>query len=127
MTTPAPPVPRRAKPAASKQRRAARDEIKKGVKHLETSIREIQKGLRAAEQQIEADARKRIRTLRKDATAELAALRRRHRDVARILDKVSAAAEGSWQKVKKTADARLADAIGAATSVVKRLNKALPR
>ena len=117
----------RAKSGATSRRRAAYGEIKRGVAHLEKSIGTIQKGLRAAERQIEADARKRIRALRKDASAELAALRRRHRDVARILDKASAAAEGSWQKVKKTADARLADAIGAATSLLKRLNKALPR
>ena len=108
-------------------RRAAYGEIKRGVAHLEKSIGEIQKGLRDAERLIEADARKRVRALRKDASAEIAALRRRHRDVARVLDKVSAAAEGSGQQVKKTADGMLADAIGTATALVKRLKKALPR
>jgi prefoldin subunit 5 len=113
--------------AVSRGRRAAYGEIKRGVQHLEKSIGEIQKGLRDAEQAIEADARMRIRELRKDARAEITALRRRHRDVARILDKLSAAAEGSWKQVKNSADAVLGEAVGAATSLVKRLNKALPR
>ena len=118
---------RAAKSAVARGRRAAYGEIKRGVAHLEKSIGEIQKGLRDAERQIESDARRRIRALRKDASSELASLRRRHRDVARILDRVSTAAEGSWKQVKKTADATLADAIDAATSLVKRLKKALPR
>jgi hypothetical protein len=118
---------RAAKSAVARRRRAAYGEIKRGVAHLEKSIGEIQKGLRDAERQIESDARRRIRALRKDASGELASLRRRHREVARILDRVSAAAEGSWKQVKKTADATLADATDAATSLVKRLKKALPR
>jgi hypothetical protein len=97
------------------------------MKHLEKSIGEIQQGLRDAEQQIEADARRRVRELQKDARAQLDAARRKHRDVARILDKVSAAAEGSWQRMKKSADVALAEAVGSATSLVKRLKKALPR
>jgi hypothetical protein len=118
---------RAAKSAGARGQRAAYGEIKRGVSHLEKSIGEIQKGLLDAERLIEADARRRIRALRKDASAELASLRRRHRDIARIVDRVSAAAEGSWKQVKKTADARLADAVDAATSLVKRLKKALPR
>ena len=120
-------TPRAARSAVARRRRAAYGEIKRGVAHLEKSIGEIQKGLRGAEKQIEADARRRIRALRKDASAEIASLRRKHRDVARVLDKVSAAAEGSWQQVKKTADGMLADAVGTATALVKRLKKALPR
>ena len=118
---------RRARRSASPGRSGAYREIKLGVQHLERSIGEIQKGLRDAERAIEADARQRIRALRKDATAELASLRRRHRDVARILDKLSAAAEGSWKQVTRSADAVLGDAVGTAASLVKRLNKALPR
>jgi len=113
--------------AASRTKRAAYGEIKRGMKHLEKSIGEIQQGLRDAEQQIEADARRRVRELQKDARAQLDAARRKHRDVARILDKVSAAAEGSWQRMKKSADVALAEAVGSATSLVKRLKKALPR
>jgi hypothetical protein len=97
------------------------------MKHLESSIQEIQHGLLRAERQVETDARSRIRALRRDASARLAALRRRHRDVARVLDRVTSAAEGSWDTVKKSADAVLADAVDAATAVVKRMKKALPR
>ena len=116
----------RRRATASRARRVAADEIKRGVAHLEKSIGEIQKGLRDAERQIEADARARIRALRRDARKQLTALRRRHRDVARTLDKVSAAAEGSWKQVKKSADAMLAEGVNSATAVVKRLKKALP-
>ena len=130
MTTPAPPTfpaPQGAKQAVSKHRRAARDEIKKGVKHLEKSIGEIQKGLRKAEREIEADARARVRALRKEGRAQLAALRDRRREVVRALGKVSKAAEGSWEQVKRSADVILAEAVGAAAAIVERLNKALPR
>ena len=113
--------------AIPRERRVAYGEIKRGVQHLEKSIGEIQQGLRDAERQIEADARARIRALRKDARKQLTALRGRHREVARILDKVSSAAEGSWRQVKKAADSVLADAVNRAASVVKRLKRALPR
>jgi Skp family chaperone for outer membrane proteins len=118
---------RSAKAAISREKRAASEEIKRGVKHLEKSIGEIQKGLRKAERQIEADARARVRALRKDARAQLTALKGRHREVARILEKVSAAAEGSWRQVKRSADAILAEAVDGAASLVKRLKNALPR
>jgi hypothetical protein len=118
---------RPARAAVSPEKRAAHDEIKRGVKHLEKSIGEIQKGLRKAERQIEADARARVRALRKDARAQLAAVKGRHREVVRTLQKVSAAAEGSWQQVKQSADVILAEAVGGAASIVERLRKALPR
>ena len=111
----------------SRAKRVAYDEIKRGVQHLEKSIGEIQTGLRDAERQIEADARKRIRALRRDASTQLATLKRNHREVARILRKVSNAAEGSWRQVKRSADTLLADAVNSATAVVKRLKKAIPR
>ena len=113
--------------AISPAKRAARDQIKQGVKHLEKSIGEIQKGLRKAEREIQADARARVRALRKDARAELTALKARHREVARIVGKVSAAAEGSWEQVKESADAILAEAVNAAAALVERLKNALPR
>jgi hypothetical protein len=114
-------------PSVSAARRAARDEIKRGVRHLEKSIGEIQKGLRKAEREIEADARARVRALRKDARAQLAALKGRHREVARVVEKVSSAAEGTWQQVKQSADAVLAEAVNSAASLVERLKKTLPR
>jgi hypothetical protein len=112
---------------ASRARRAARDEIKRGMKHLEKSIGEIQQGLRDAERQIEAEARTRIRALQRDARTQLAAVKGRHREVVRTLEKLSTSAEGTWQQVKESADVILADAVKSATSLVKRLKKALPR
>ena len=117
---------RPARATVSREKRVATGEIRRGVKRLEKSISDIQRGMREAERRIEADARARIRRLRKDASARLTALRRRNRDVARILDRVSSAAEGSWQQVKRSADGILAEAVNSAASVVKRLKKALP-
>jgi hypothetical protein len=83
--------------AISRAKRAAYGEIKQGVKHLEKSIGEIQRGLHKAEQQIDADARARVRELRKDAHTQLAVVKGKQREVLRILKNVSAAAEGSWR------------------------------
>jgi hypothetical protein len=124
MTT---PKKRSARAPVSREKRGAYGEIKLGVKHLEKSIAGIQKGLRDAERQIEADARARIRALREDARAQLAALKGSRREVARTLGKVSAAAEGSWRQVKQAADAILAEGVNSAASLVERLKKALPR
>lgn len=116
---------RKTKPAISAAEKAAYSEIKQGVKNLEKSILEIQKGLRRAEQRIEADARVRIRELRKDARAQLGALQSKRRDVSRILKNLSAAAGGSWEEVKQSADGILSDARGTAASVVERFRRSL--
>jgi type VI protein secretion system component VasA len=116
---------RRAGPAISPEKRAAYGQLKQGVKHLEKSIGEIQKGLRRAEQQIEAEARARVRALRKDARTQLALVKEKQREAVRRLKAVSAAAEGSWQEVKQSADAILSDAGATAASVVERLRRAL--
>jgi len=60
-------APRRAQKAMSREARSLYAEIRQGIRHLETSIGEIQRGLRKAEHKLEADARARIRELRKDA------------------------------------------------------------
>ena len=73
----------RARAAMSREARAAYGEIQQGVKHLEKSITEIQQGLRRAEHKIEADARARIRELRKDARAQLGILESKQREAAR--------------------------------------------
>lgn len=118
---------RTVKPAISRAEKAAYSEIKQGVKNLEKSIAEIQKGLRKAEQSIEADARSRIRELRKDARAQLVALKSKRRDVTRILQNLSAAAGGSWEEVKRSADGILADARATAASVIERFRRSLQR
>jgi len=116
---------RRVKSAMSREERAAYSEVQQGVRHLEKSIGEIQRALRKTERMIEADARARIRGLRKDARAQLGALKSKQREAARILKNVSAAAGGSWQELKQSADAILADARGTAASVIDRFRRSL--
>ena len=115
----------RARAAMSREARAAYGEIQQGVKHLEKSIAEIQQGLRRAEHKIEADARTRIRELRKDARAQLGILESKQREVTRTLKKVSAAAGESWREIKQSADSLLGDARATATTVVARFRNAL--
>ena len=74
---------RRGSPAISREKRAAYVELKQGVKHLEKSIGEIQKGLRRAERQIEADARAQVRALRIDARTQLALVKEKQREAVR--------------------------------------------
>ena len=87
----------------------------------------VSRETRIAYGEIQRDAGARIRKLQMDARRQLATLKGRHREVARILDRVTSAAEGSWRQVKKSADAVLADAVNIAASLVKRLKKSLPR
>jgi uncharacterized coiled-coil DUF342 family protein len=89
------------------------------------SIAEIQQGLRKAERKIEADARARIRAPRQDARAQLAALKSRRRDVTQTLKRLAGAAGGSWEDIKQSADAGLAEARTTAASVIERFRNAL--
>jgi hypothetical protein len=109
----------------SREARAARVEIEKGVDRVARSVAEIQVALRRAERKIEADARARIRDLRKEAKAQLAVLRARRREAARTLVRLSTAAGESWRDVKKTADRTLTDARGVAESVIQRFQRAV--
>jgi hypothetical protein len=111
--------------AMTPQERAAYGEIKQGVKHLEKSIGEIRRGMLKAEKTIEADARARIRGLRKEARAQVGALKSKRRDAALTLKNFSAAADGSWEEIKRSADAILADGRATAASVIERLRKGL--
>ena len=82
-------------------------------------------GLRRAEGQIEADARRRIRDLRKEARGQLAALQNKQREAARTLRKLAAAAGESWRDIKQSGDSILADARATATAIGKRFLSAL--
>jgi hypothetical protein len=113
--------------AMSPAEKAAVGDIKMGIRHVEKSIGEVQKGLRKAEKAIEADAKTRIRQLRKDAKAQLASLKAKRGEAARLLKNLSAAAEGSWQDVKQSADQVLADARATASGVADRIRAALQR
>ena len=115
------------KPAPSPEARAAYGEIKQGIRHLEKSIGEINRGLRAAERKIEADARARVRELRTQGRAQLAALKAKQRDASRAVRSLTTAAEVSWQEIKQSTDAILADARGTAASIIDRLRTAIHR
>jgi len=118
-------APRRAQQAMSHEARTLYAEIQQGVRHLETSIGEVQRGLRKAEQKLEADARVQIRELRKDARTHLLVLKAKQREAAGTLKRVSAAAGGSWADIKRTVDSVLVDARAAATAAVARFRGAL--
>jgi len=122
--------PRSAKRAAipkSPEARAAYGEIQAGLRNLGRSIGEIQRGLRAAERQIQADARKRIAELRKEGRAQLVALNLKGREVATTLKQASPLAETSWDDIKQSADAVLGDARAAAASFASRIRDAITR
>jgi len=122
--------PRSAKRAAipkSPEARAAYGEIQAGLRNLGRSIGEIQRGLRAAEPQIQADARKRIAELRKEGRAQLVALNLKGREVATTLKQASPLAETSWDDIKQSADAVLGDARAAAASFASRIRDAITR
>jgi chromosome segregation ATPase len=116
--------PRRAQKAMSREARATYAEIQQGVRHLEKSIGEIRRGLREAEHKLEADARARIRELRKDARTHLSVLKSKQREAAGTLKRVSAAAGASWDDIKRTVDSVLVDARTTATAAVKRFRSA---
>jgi ABC-type transporter Mla subunit MlaD len=112
-------------PKMSPEVKEAYVQLQSGVKSLGKSIAEIRQGLRKAERKIEADARARIRALRQDARTQLAALKSRRRDVTQTLKRLTAAAGGSWEDIKQSADAALADARTTAASVIERFRNAL--
>ena len=112
-------------PAPTPPMKAAYGDIKQGVRHVEKSIDEVQKGLRKAEKAIEAQARARIRELRKEAKGQLASLKAKRREAAHLGKNLLVAAEGSWQDVKQSADQVLADARAAASSIADRIRTAL--
>jgi hypothetical protein len=114
----------RAQTAMSREARAVSAAIQQGVKHLEQAIGAIQRDLGKAERKIEADARGRIRQLRKDAHTHVGVLKSKQREAATALKHVSAAAGGSWEDIKHTVDAVLVDARATATAVVKRFRSA---
>ena len=72
---------KRSRPPMSPEVKEAYAQVQSGVRSLGQSIAEIQKGLRAAERTIEADARSRIRALRQDARTQLAGLQSRQSPV----------------------------------------------
>jgi hypothetical protein len=111
----------------SSEARAAYAEVQTGVKSLERAIADIRRGVANAEKQIEAEARQRVRELRKEAQSQLGLLQAKQRDATRTLKSLSSAAGESWQDIKNSADSILADARATATSVVDRFRSAIGR
>ena len=118
-------TPRQAQQVMSREGRAMYGEIQRGVIYLEKSIGEIQRGLRKAERKLEADARTRIRELRRDTRAHLSALKAKQREAVATLRRVSTAAGDSWVDIKRTLDAVLGEARTTATAAVDRFRHAL--
>ena len=117
-------APQRLQTAMSREARATYAEIQQGIKHLEKSIGEIQRGLLKGEQKLEAEARTRIRQLRKEARTHMSVLKSKQREAAAALKRVSTTASGSWEEIKRTVDSVLTDARATATSVVDRFRSA---
>jgi hypothetical protein len=100
-------------------------ELRKGVAGLGRAIAQAESAFRATERRIEADARQRIRELRREAKGQMSILEGRRREAARILRRLSRAAGGSWHDVKQAGDRTLADARSVADAVVARFRRAL--
>lgn len=116
---------RKARAAMPREVRAAYGEIQKGVRHLDASIADLRAGLRRAERKIEADARRRISTLRREARAQLGSLQARQREASRMLQKLSTAAGESWREVQRSANAIFVDARRTVAGISKRFRRAL--
>jgi hypothetical protein len=111
--------------ALSREARSAYGEIQSGVQGLQKAIVEIRKGANRAEKKIEADARRQISELRKEARIHLGKLERAQRDAKRRLGKLATAADESWVEIKDAANAALKDATKTADFVIRRIRKAI--
>ena len=107
--------------------KAAYGDIQQGIKHVEKSIGEVQKGLRKAEKAIEADAKARIRELRKEGKAQLGVLKNKRKEAARMMKDLTSAAEDSWNTIQAGAEQVFADARTTAGAVADRIRSALQR
>ena len=118
-------TPARARTAMSREAHLAYVEVQRCVRQLDKSVSEIQRGLRRAERQFEADARARIRELRRDAHMPLRALQVKQREAAATLKRVSSAAGGTWDDVTRTVETFIAEAKATATAAVDRFRTAV--
>jgi hypothetical protein len=107
--------------------KAALGDIKMAIKHVEKSIGEVQKGLRKAEKAITADAKARIRELRKEGKAQLSTLQAKRKQAGQLMKNLSAAAEDSWNEIRQSAEQVLTDAKATGNSIADRLRAALDR
>jgi hypothetical protein len=120
---PAPPSGKRA--GSTQNAQAAQGQLAMAVREIEKAMGDIQRGLARAERRIEADARQRIRSLKKEGRAQMRALEGKRRDATRLLSRLSAAAGGSWDDVTHMVQATVTDARNTAVAVVDRFRGAL--
>ena len=118
---------RRGRRVSSPAEKAAYGEIRQGIRHVEKSIGEVRKGLRKAEKAIEADAKQRIRQLRKESRTQLVALQAKRKEAARLMKSLSAAAEDSWHDIRQSAEQVFAEARATASGISDRIRAALQR
>jgi hypothetical protein len=107
--------------------KSAYGDIKQGIKHVEKSIGEVQKGLRKAEKAIEAEAKTRIRELRKEGKAQLSILQAKRKEATLLMKDLGSAAEDSWHAIQASAEQAFADARSTAGSIADRIRAALQR
>jgi hypothetical protein len=117
--------PAPARTAMSREAHVAYVEVQRCVRQLDKSVSEIQRGLRRAERQLEADASARIRELRKDAHVPLRALKVKQREAAATLKRVSNAASGTWGDITHMVETFVAEAKATATAAVDRFRAAV--
>jgi hypothetical protein len=107
--------------------RVGRVDLEKRVERLARFVAEIEIALRRAEGEIEADARERIQTLRKEANEQLALLRGHQREASHLLWQLSIAPPGSWGDLEQAADRALSEARSVADSMLGRFRRAVSR
>ena len=101
---------------ANRQAKATR-RVPAGWRHVEKGVHQLTR--------IEAEARDRVRKLRKEARAQLAVLRGHQHEARHVLRRLSTAVDGSWSDLKGTAPRALDDARGVADSMIARFRRAV--
>lgn len=118
-------VTRRAKPWRAARGRGG--DVEKRVDRLARSVADIEVALRRAERKIEADARERIQTLRRETNEQLAVLCSHQLKASRLLRLLSTTAERSWDDLQRAADRELTQARTVVDSMLERFRRSSAR
>ena len=118
-------VTRRAKPWRAARGRGG--DVEKRVDRLARSVADIEVALRRAERKIEADARERIQTLRRETNEQLAVLCSPQLKASRLLRLLSTTAERSWDDLQRAADRELTQARTVVDSMLERFRRSSAR
>jgi hypothetical protein len=95
-------------------------ELQRRVDRLARMVEQIEISLRRAEQEIEADAKDRLRRLHTEARAQLLVLREHEREAGRILLRLSGTGSSRGGDLQRAADGALQDASKVADAILKR-------